>query len=182
MAIYRNVLSAVVRALAAETINSAGGCDFEPKVQCFKQKGEIVGKEAAFLVDCMVFSRLHKNLSTNHWRALVAKFSTHAERKHAAISEITKGYRSPAPERFRHCAIVTWAMPRLPGVDGKRSTNVLPAAWYEMDNWSDEPHPIKTQERWRREIRKGLEAMVDLALTEAQHILEEEELLIADVA
>lgn len=29
--IYRNVISAVVRALAAETINSAGGCDFEPK-------------------------------------------------------------------------------------------------------------------------------------------------------
>lgn len=182
MSIYRNVLSAVVRALAAETINSAVGCDFEPKIQSAKQKGEIVGKEAAFLVDCMVFSRLHKNLSANHWRALVAKYSTHAERKHAAISEITQGYRSPAPERFRHCAIVTWAMPRLPGVDGKRSTKVLPAAWYEMDNWSDEPHPIKTQERWRRDIRKGLESMVDLALTEAQHILESEGLLVADVA
>ena len=179
---YRNVVAAVVRALAAETIKSAGGCDFEPKVQCAKQKGEIVGKEAAFLVDCMVFSRLHKNLSPNHWRALVAKFSTHAERKHAAISEITKGYRSPAPERFRHCAIVTWAMPRLPGVDGKRSTNVLPATWYEMDNWTDEPHPIKTQERWRRDIRKGLEAMVDQALTEAQHILDHEGLLVADAA
>ena len=49
---YRNVVSAVVRALAAETISSAGGCDFEPKVQCAKQKGEIVGKEAAFLQDC----------------------------------------------------------------------------------------------------------------------------------
>jgi hypothetical protein len=179
---YRNVVAAVVRALAAETINSAGVCDFEPKVQCAKQKGEIVGKEAAFLVDCMVFSRLHKNLSPNHWRALVAKYSTHAERKHAAISEITKGYRSPAPERFRHCAIVTWAMPRLAGVEGKRSTNVLPAAWYEMDNWSDDPHPIKTQERWRRDIRKGLEAMVDEALTEAQHLLDHEGLLVADAA
>lgn len=57
---YQNVVSAVVRALAAETINSAGGCDFEPKVQAAKQKGAIVGKEAAFLFDCMVFSRLHK--------------------------------------------------------------------------------------------------------------------------
>ena len=180
--IYRNVISAVVRALAAETINSAGGCDFEPKVQASKLKGEIVGKEAAFLTDCMVFSRLHKNLTAKHWRALVAKYSTHVDRKHAAIAEITKLYRSPAPERFRHCAIVTWAMPRLPGVDGKRSTNVLPAAWYEMDNWSDEPHPIKTQERWRRDIRKGLESVVDLALTEAQHILEHEGLLVANVA
>lgn len=182
MAIYRNVLSAVVRALAAETINSAGGFDFEPKVQSAKQKGEIVGREAAFLVDCMVFSRLHTNLSAEHWRALVAKYSTHIDRRHVAITEITKAYRSPAPERFRHCAIVTWAMPRLPGADGKRSTNVLPAAWYEMDNWSDEPHPIKTQERWRRDIRKGLECMVDLALTDAQHILEGEGLLGADVA
>lgn len=179
---YRNVVAAVVRALAAETINSAGGCDFEPKVQCAKQKGEIVGKEAAFLTDCWVFGRLHKALSTEHWRALVAKYSTHTERKHAAITEITRQYCSPAPERFRHCAIVTWAMPKLPGVDGKRSTNVLPSAWYEMDNWSDDPHPIKTQERWRRDIRKGLESMVDIALTEAQHILEAEGILIADVA
>lgn len=102
---YQNVVSAVVRALAAETINSAGGCDFEPKVQAAKQKGAIVGKEAAFLIDCMVFSRLHKNLTAEQWRHLVAKYSTHVDRKHAAIEEITRSHRSPAPERFRHCAI-----------------------------------------------------------------------------
>ncbi|MDB5996874.1 MAG: hypothetical protein JWP42_4010 [Pseudomonas sp.] len=179
---YRNVVSAVVRALAAETINSAGGCDFEPKVQCAKQKGEIVGKEAAFLQDCWVFGRLHKGLSPAHWRALVAKYSTHTDRKHAAITELTKLMRSPAPERFRHCAIVTWALPKLPGVEGKRSTNVLPAGWYSMDNWSDDPHPIKTQERWRRDIRKALESAVDAALVEAQHILGDEGLLMAEAA
>lgn len=179
---YRNIVSAVVRALAAETINSAGGCDFEPKVQAAKQKGEIVGKEAAFLVDCWVFGRLHKSLPAAHWRALVAKFSTHTDRKHAAIAELTKVMRSPAPERFLHCAIVTWALPKLPGADGKRSTNVLPAGWYEMDNWSNEPHPIKTQERWRRDIRKALESSVDLALMEAQHILEYEGLVMSEVA
>jgi hypothetical protein len=179
---YRNVVSAVVRALAAETINSAGGCDFEPKVQVAKQKGEIVGKEAAFLTDCWVFGRLHKSLSPAHWRALVAKFSTHTDRKHSAITELTKALRSPAPERFRHCAIVTWALPKLPGVEGKRSTNVLPAGWYEMDNWSNEPHPIKTQERWRRDIRKALEKEVDNALVEAQHVLENEGLLMAECA
>ncbi|MCF7536168.1 hypothetical protein [Pseudomonas petrae] len=179
---YRNVVSAVVRALAAETINSAGGCDFEPKIQCAKQKGEIVGKEAAFLQDCWVFGRLHKGLSPVHWRALVAKFSTHTDRKHASITELTKLLQSPAPERFRHCAIVTWALPKLPGVEGKRSTNVLPAAWYCMDSWSDEPHPIKTQERWRREIRKALEQSVDSALVEAQHILEGEGLLMSEAA
>jgi hypothetical protein len=179
---YRNVVAAVVRALAAETINSAGGCDFEPKVQASRLKGQIVGKEAAFLSDCWVFGRLHKQLSPGHWRALVAKYSTHTERKHQAIAELTRSVQSPAPERFRHCAVVTWALPKLPGVDGKRSTNVLPAAWYEMDNWSDEPHPIKTQERWRREVRKWLEQSVDGALTEAQHILEQEGLLRSEVA
>lgn len=179
---YRNVIAAVVRALAAETINSAGGCDFEPKVQCAKQKGAIVGKEAAFLTDCWVFGRLHKSLSAAHWRVLVAKFSTHVDRKHAAIAELTKVMRSPAPERFLHCAVVTWALPKLPGVDGKRSTNVLPAGWYEMDNWSNEPHPIKTQERWRRDIRKALEGSVDLALIEAQLILENEGLVMSEVA
>lgn len=179
---YQSVVAAVVRALAAETINSAGGCDFEPKVQAAKQKGAIVGKEAAFLIDCMVFSRLHKNLSTSHWRHLVAKYSTHVDRKHAAIEELTRTHRSPAPDRFRQCAILTWAMPKLPGVDGKRSTSVLPAAWYEMDNWSDDPHPIKTQERWRRDIRRALEREVDAALVEAQHILDHEGLLVANVA
>ena len=174
---YRNVVSAVVRALAAETISSAGGCDFEPKVQYAKQKGEIVGKEAAFLQDCWVFGRLHKALSAEHWRALVAKFSTHTEHKHAAIVELTRVMHSPAPERFRHCAVVTWALPRLPGVDGKRSTNVLPAGWYEMDNWSNEPHPIKTQERWRRDIRKALEREVDEALVSAQSLLDAEGLI-----
>ncbi|MNR46460.1 hypothetical protein D3C85_1654290 [compost metagenome] len=67
-------------------------------------------------------------------------------------------------------------------MDGKRSTNVLPASWYEMDNWSDDPHPIKTQERWRRNIRKALESSVDLALIEAQHILEHEGLVMSEVA
>lgn len=104
-----NVVSAVVRALAAETINSAGGCEFEPKVQAAKQKGEIVGKEAAFLVDCWVFGRLHKSLSAEHWRALVAKYSTHEDRKHNAILVSMKTIKSPAPQRFRECAILTWA-------------------------------------------------------------------------
>lgn len=179
---YQSVLAAVVRALAAETMSGVGGGDFEPKVQAAKQKGAIVGKEAAFLFDCMVFSRLHKNLTSEHWRHLVAKYSTHVDRKHAAIEEITRSHRSPAPERFRHCAILTWAMPKLPGVDGKRSTSVLPAAWYDMSNWDNDGRPESTLRRWRNGIRKALEKEVNDALVEAQHILEAEGLLIGDAA
>lgn len=179
---YRNVVSAVVRALAAETISSAGGCDFEPKVQCAKQKGAIVGKEAAFLVDCMVFSRLRKGLAPAHWLALLAQYSTHAERKHDAIIVIAKAIKSPAPERFRHAAVVTWAMPKLPGVEGKRSTNVLPAGWYCMDSWLDEPTPERTQYRWKSGICKELKGMVDSALSEAQTILDSEGLIESNIA
>ncbi|QHF03321.1 hypothetical protein N015_13255 [Pseudomonas asturiensis] len=175
--IYRNVVAAVVRALAAETINSAGGCNFEPRVQDTKLKGEIVGKEESLLVDCMVHSRLHKHLTADQWRALVAKYSTHTEKKHDAIISISKRVTSPAPERFRHAAVVTWAIPKLPGKDGKRSTNVLPEGWYVLANWCDEGRPEPTLYRWRTAIRKSLERMVDEALVAAQEVLEMEGLL-----
>lgn len=216
---YRNVVAAVVRALAAETINGAGGCDFEPKVQCAKQKGEIIGKEAAFLTDCWVFGRLHKGLSPAHWRALVAKYSTHDERKHAAILELIKVVRSPAPQRFRDCAVLTWAIPQVGGkqistgievvsrevervakhealmgtyqkngvygmddtVDRKqtlkRSTAVLPAAWYNIDNWDNDGKPESTRYRWRSGIRKSLDDQVNEALTAAQEIMDAEGLI-----
>jgi hypothetical protein len=174
---YRNVVSAVVRALAAETINSAGGCDFEPKVQSAHIPGAIRGKEAAFLADCWVHGRLHKAMPAGLWLALVAKYSTHMGRKHDAMMALAGSVKSPAPARFVQCAVATWAMPKLPGVEGKRSTNVLPAGWYEMDNWCDDPAPVKTQERWRREIRRGMERQVSVALIEAQTILDLEGLI-----
>jgi hypothetical protein len=174
---YRNVVSAVVRALAAETINSAGGCDFEPKVQCAKQKGEIVGKEAAFLTDCWVFGRLHKSLSAAHWRALVAKYSTHDERKHGAILELIKTAQSPAPQRFRECAVLTWAIPKVAGAEGKRSAAVLPAAWYDIINWGNDGKPESTRYRWRSSIRKTLDDLVNEALTAAQELLDSEGLI-----
>lgn len=179
---YRNVVSAVVRALASEVINSAGGCDFEPKVQAARVPGAICGKEEAFLTDCWVFSRLHTMLSPEHWRALVAQYSTHADRKRIAIAELVGTIQSPAPARFINCCVVTWAYPKLPGAEGKRSTHVLPAGWYEMDNWSDDPVPVKTQERWRRDIRKGLKQAVDQALIEAHEILAAEGLVAGEAA
>ncbi len=174
---YRNVVSAVVRALAAETISSAGGCDFEPKVQCAKQKGEIVGKDAAFLQDCWVFGRLHKALTPAHWRALVAKYSTHEERKHGAILELLNSVKTPAPKRFRECAVLTWAIPQVAGADGKRSAAVLPAAWYDITNWDNDGKPESTRYRWRSSIRKTLDDQVNEALTCAQELLDGEGLI-----
>lgn len=177
--IYRNVLAAVVRALAAETMSGVGGGDFEPKVQAAKQKGAIVGKEEAFLCDCWVFGRLHKGLNAEHWDALVAKFSTHQERKHAAILALNSSVKSPAPTRFRECAVLTWAFPQP---EGKRSTNILPAAWYDVTNWGNDGKPESTRYRWRSNIRKALEDRVNEALSAAQEILDAEGLIESSAA
>lgn len=179
---YQNVVSAVVRALAAETINSAGGCDFEPKVQAARVPGEISGKEESFLTDCWVHGRLHKALPVGLWLALVAKYSTHLERKHDAMMALAGSVKSPAPQRFVIAATATWAFPKLPGVEGKRSTSVLPAGWYDMNRWSEEPVPERTQHRWKSAIRRDLEGQVNQALIEAQHILDMEGLISCQAA
>lgn len=109
---YRNVISAVVRALAAETISSTGGCDFEPKVQASKLKGEISGKDAALLADCIVHKLLHAQLSPRHWNALVAKYSTHRGRKIDSIGRLVAVVKTPAPQRFTQQAVLVWAVPQ----------------------------------------------------------------------
>ena len=109
---YQNVVSAVVRALAAETINSAGGCNVEPRVQASKLKGEITGKDAALLADCIVHKLLHAQLSPRHWNALVAKYSTHRGRKIDSIGRLVAVVPSPAPLRFTQQAVLVWAVPQ----------------------------------------------------------------------
>ncbi|WP_085678159.1 MULTISPECIES: hypothetical protein [unclassified Pseudomonas] len=109
---YQNVVSAVVRALAAETINSAGGCNVEPRVQTSKLKGEISGKDAALLADSIVHKLLHAQLSPRHWNALVAKYSTHRGRKIDSIGRLVAVVPTPAPLRFTQHAVLVWAVPQ----------------------------------------------------------------------
>lgn len=179
---YATVLAAVVSAVSAEAIGAYGGGGFEPRGQCDPLKGAITGKQSKQLDTCWVFGRLHKHLPAHHWRALLAKYSTDVDRKHAAIAELAKAIQSPAPERFRHAAVVTWAMPKLQGVEGKRSTSTLPAGWYLMDNWSDDPVPQRTQHRWKSAICKSLDGQVNDALQMAQELLDAEGLIESRVA
>ncbi len=113
---YQNTMSAVVRALAAETMSGVGGCDFEPKVQAAKLKGEIVGKDAAMLFDCWVHARLHSKLIPRHWGALVAKYSTHKGKKVEAIGKLVPLIATQAPSLFRYKAVTAWAIPPVKGV------------------------------------------------------------------
>lgn len=175
--IYQNVVSAVVRALASEVINSAGGCSFEPRVQAERISGEISGKEASILFDFMVHARLHSQLSAEHWDALNAKYSTCLKRKHDSMMAMARRVKSPASARFIECATATWAFPKVQGADGKRSTCVLPSSWYEISRWDDEGRPEPTLYRWRSAIRRALDDRVNEALVCAQEILDSEGLL-----
>lgn len=214
---YQNVVSAVVRALAAETINSAGGCNVEPRVQSSKLKGEISGKDAALLADSIVHKLLHAQLSPRHWNALVAKYSTHKGRKIDSIGRLVAIVPTPAPKRFTQQAVLVWAVPQqTKGIQRKvphfkapdpreneregqwdwrnkaaaaaaeRANKharalaevkpgemiVLAESNYDMTNWDSQGLTERTYQRWNRAIKGALEALVNEALTEAQHMLE----------
>jgi hypothetical protein len=85
--------------------------------------------------------------------------------------------KTPAPKRFRECAVLTWAIPQVAGAEGKRSAAVLPAAWYDITNWDNDGKPESTRYRWRSGIRKTLDDQVNEALTAAQELLDAEGLI-----
>lgn len=171
---YRNVISAVIRALACETMTAGAG--YEPRVQSAPVPGEIGGAQGRYLMDCMVHAVLHRELSPEHWRVLVAKYSTHAERKASAASELHHMISSPAQGMFLQFACLTWAYPRTAGADGKRSTSVLDDSVYEIGWWCTGV-PRSTMYRWRAGIRRQLDRHVDEALMAAQEVLDKEGLL-----
>lgn len=224
---YRNVVSAVVRALASETINSAGGCDFEPKVQTSKLKGEITGRDAALLIDCMVHKVLHAQLSPRHWNALIAKYSTHKGRKIESIGRLIAVLRSPAPQLFTQKAVTVWAVPQIRGVHREvvkveppklLTDDLKPGKWdwrneaaqaavdranqasiarsecrssdmivladsnYDMNTWDNQGLTERTYRRWNQAIKSALEGLVNEALTDAQHLLEEAGVLTDEAA
>jgi hypothetical protein len=145
--IYRSVVAAVVRALAAETMSGIGGQDFEPKVQCAKQKGAIVGKEAAMLADCIIHKLLHAQLSAGQWDSLVAKYSTHKQRKLESIARLIPRLSSAAPEQFTRQAVIVWAVPQVKGA--RRESVRLDAP--KMRKHKDDP----SRWDWRNDAAKA---------------------------
>lgn len=187
MTIYRDVLSAVVRCLAAECIDNTS----KQAWQMLYQAGELSTKGGSALsaremldMDCLVHARLHSQLPPQLWHALVAKYSTHKARKVDAIGCLVLLVESPAPQLFRYKAVTAWAIPPLKGKEGKRSTDmiVLPASFYDMSTWDPEAWPERTRRRWRADICKSLEAMVNEALVEVQEILQAEGVLAEQAA
>lgn len=160
---YQNVISAVVRALAAETINSAGGCNVEPRVQTSKLKGEISGKDAALLADCIVHKMLHAQLEPKQWHALLAKYSTHKGRKIDAIGRLVCMVKSPAPLRFTQQAVLVWAVP-----EQSKGVKRQPVQAATPEKRHDESDPAKWE--WRN---KAAAAAAERANKSARAVAEE---------
>ncbi|MGQ7814593.1 hypothetical protein ACUTAH_02770 [Metapseudomonas furukawaii] len=187
--IYSGVLSAIVSALAAETIDNTSkqawqklyrpghkdGLDLATLMRSGGQEG-ITRTDA----DCWVFARLHSQLIPRHWAALVAKYSTHKGRKIESIGKLAPLIASPAPFLFVQKAVAAWSIPPLKGAEGKRSTDmiVLPKSFYDMNGWDLDGRPEQTRRRWRLKIHEVLDEMVGEAVAAAAEILEREGVLI----
>ncbi|TBW02803.1 hypothetical protein E0E52_17100 [Azotobacter chroococcum] len=121
---YRDVLSAVVRCLAAECIDNTAKQAWQKLYSAHADEGagiEVLGRLGGAevidsnLVDCLVFTVLHKKLKERHWHALVAKYSTHKARKVEAIGKLLPLIATPAPKLFLYKAVTAWAVPKLKG-------------------------------------------------------------------
>ncbi|MFJ2548548.1 hypothetical protein ACIOVF_19035 [Pseudomonas sp. NPDC087612] len=191
--VYSSVLAAVVSALAAEAIDNTS----KQAWQKLYQPGSEDGHDLATLsrsveydgitrrdADCWVFARLHSQLKPRHWDALVAKYSTHKGRKVQSIGRLHPLVASHAPHLFIVSAVTAWAIPKLKGIGGKRSSDMimLPAEFYDINRWDPEARPERTRRRWRKGIEDVLEAMVSEALEAAGAILDYEGLAIRNVA
>lgn len=191
--IYTSVLAAVVSALAAETIDNTS----KQAWQKLYRPGYQDGLDLATLIrsggsdgiqridaDCWVFARLHSQLKSRHWDALVARYSTHKGRKVDSIGKLCPLIASHAPRLFVQKAITVWAIPQLKGMDGKRSTDmiILPARFYDMAQWDDQGLNRSTYWRWRKQIEDRLDEMVKEALNAAGELLRNEGVILNEAA
>jgi len=190
--IYTSARAAIVSALAADAIDNTS----KQAWQKLYRAGHEDGHDPATLgpardealsradVDCWVHARLHSQLKPRHWDVLVAKYSTHRERKKRAIQSLIPLVATPAPRQFLGMAVYTWAIPKLAGVEGKRSSDVivLESWFYDMNNWGDGGRPEQTRRRWRLGIRSVLEEMLREAEQAAEQILLNEGLLLESAA
>ena len=179
--IYRDVLPAIVRVLAADVIDNTAKQSWQKLIERKVDGGfrSLLSAQDQFEYDCLLHALLHRELSPAEWDVLHARYSTHYERRGKAIERLAQQVKSPAPTRFFECAVATWAIPRMKGKDGKRSTSVivLPAKWYDINNWDDEARPDSTRSRWRRDIRKTLDRLEEQAMVHVTEILAREKLL-----
>lgn len=183
--IYRNVVSAVVRVMAAETLQDIRSQSWQSKIDPgeVRWRGNGLSKDDMKIYDCWMHARLHSALSIEHWAILTARYSTHLEHKVQALQQLNEWIGTPAPARFRERCVATWGFPKIKGATAaKRSIGTLPASWYDMSNWDDEQRSDRTRQRWASGIRRTLDALVDQALVRVQALCDDEGMFDDDAA
>lgn len=180
--LYSNAISAVVRSLAVDVMDSTTTQSWQRLFRSGYQSSlpiQSIKPEDSLDYDCWVHGRLHHQLKSRYWHVLVAKYSTHKARKVESIGLLIPHISSNASPLFVAKAVTAWAIPKLKGKDGKRSTDlmVLPAAFYDLNTWDASAAPERTRRRWRSGVFKELENLLTEALTEAEKILKAEGVL-----
>lgn len=181
-AVYRTVMSAIVRVLAADNIDNSAKQSWQKLIDSGPRTGgfrALLSARDQFDYDCCLHALLHRELSAAHWDILVGRYSTSKGNRVGAISRTIPRITSPAPALFIYKATTVWFIPKMKGVQGKRSTDVaiLPAEFYDINIWDTEARPDSTRGRWRLGIHKRLDAMEEEAVVHVTEILEEQQLL-----
>lgn len=181
-AIYRNVMSAIVKVLAADSIDNSTKQSWQKLIDAGGRTGgfrALLSARDQFDYDCCLYALLHRELSAAHWDVLVGRYSTHKANRVGAISRTIPRISSPAPALFIYKATTVWFIPKMKGLQGKRSTDVaiLPAEFYDMNTWDTEARPDSTRGRWRLGIHKCLAAMEEAAVVHVTEILDREQLI-----
>ena len=189
--IYTSTLAAIVSALAADAIDNTSKQAWQKLYRAGYQDGLDLATLARSAggelrrqdVDCWVHARLHSQLKARHWDVLVARYSTNNQRRKVSIQRLTALVATHAPNRFRDMAVYTWAVPKMKGAKGKRSTDVMVLEdwFYDMSNWDDDAMSEQTKRRWRKEVHDVLSDMDKEAIAAAEVILQAEGLLL-DIA
>lgn len=181
-AVYQSVMSAIVRVLATDNIDNSAKQSWQKLIDSGGRAGgsrALLAARDQFDYDCCLHALLHRELSAAHWDLLVGKFSTSKANRVGAISRTVYRLTSPAPALFVYKATTVWFIPKMKGVQGKRSSDVaiLAPEFYDMNTWDTEARPASTRGRWRLGIHKCLEAMQEGAVVHVTEILDREQLL-----
>lgn len=191
MMVYRDVMPAIVRVLAADNIDNSTKQSWQKLIDSGARTGgfrALLSARDQFDYDCCLHALLHRELKSLEWDVLVGKFSTHKGNRIGAISRTVYRIKTPAPALFRYKAATVWFIPKMKGLKAgvdskgrqvKRSSQVevLPDEFYDINTWDNEARPESTRSRWRLGIHKTLEAMLEAAVVHATEILDREQLL-----
>ncbi|MBA1200474.1 hypothetical protein G7009_01480 [Pseudomonas capeferrum] len=184
MSMYKDVMSTLVRVLAADNIDNSTKQSWQKLIDADLRQGgngSTLSVRDKFDYDCCLYALLHRQLGRAQWDVLVAKYSTHKANKVAAIGRLVSRTTSPAPQLFVYKALTAWAIPKLKGIQTrKRSTDmiVLRAEFYDMNTWDTEGKPESTRRRWKTGIVKLMEKLEEEAVIHATEIFDREQIFI----